>query len=65
VYFASPDETIEYARLHEIMRWIVFVISSTADDMPAPLVSAPGASTGSRRERWFALTPWYWPRFRL
>jgi hypothetical protein len=24
VYFVSPDETIEYARLHDIERWIVF-----------------------------------------
>jgi len=24
VYFVSPEETIEYARLHEILRWIVF-----------------------------------------
>jgi hypothetical protein len=21
VYFASPEETIEYARLHDVMRW--------------------------------------------
>jgi hypothetical protein len=24
VYFVSPEETIEYARLHDIVRWIVF-----------------------------------------
>jgi hypothetical protein len=24
VYFMSPEETIEYARLHDIMRWMVF-----------------------------------------
>jgi hypothetical protein len=24
VYFVSQDETIEYARLHDIVRWIVF-----------------------------------------
>jgi hypothetical protein len=24
VYFASPEETIEYARLHDIVRWMVF-----------------------------------------
>jgi hypothetical protein len=24
VYFAAPDETIEYARMHGIARWMVF-----------------------------------------
>jgi hypothetical protein len=24
VYFVSPEETIEYSRLHNIVRWIVF-----------------------------------------
>ena len=24
VFFSSPDETIEYARLHDIGRWMVF-----------------------------------------
>jgi hypothetical protein len=24
VFFSSPDETIEYARLHDIERWMVF-----------------------------------------
>jgi hypothetical protein len=24
VYFVSPEETIEYARLHDITRWMVF-----------------------------------------
>jgi hypothetical protein len=23
VYFVSPEETIEYARLHDVVRWIV------------------------------------------
>jgi len=30
VYFVSPHETIEYARLHDIVRWIVLAIP-TAD----------------------------------
>lgn len=24
MYFVSPEETIEYARLHQITRWMVF-----------------------------------------
>ena len=24
VYFVSPQETIEYARLHDITRWMIF-----------------------------------------
>jgi hypothetical protein len=24
LFFASPEETIEYARMHDIMRWMVF-----------------------------------------
>ena len=24
VYFASPDETIEYARMHDVFRWMIF-----------------------------------------
>ena len=24
VFFSSPDETLEYARLHDIRRWMVF-----------------------------------------